>query len=181
MHDFDRYPLLDGALDLSGTNRIFWAKSLESYTQNTWTNALYKCPSYLGLTLPGTNTQPTGWSTPRGSYAYNFQGSGQIPPKSGTPLMELGLDNRKGSDVRVPSDMIMIGDSGSVAESIDRYYVSNLYRDIRFRHHPGLNLVFCDDHVEFNSVDRLFERTEAGRKRWNYDNEPHPESWKDKP
>jgi prepilin-type processing-associated H-X9-DG protein len=49
------------------------------------------------------------------------------------------------------------------------------------RHWPGLNLVFCDGHVEMNQAVRLFERTEAARKRWNFDNEPHPESWRDKP
>lgn len=89
-------------------------------------------------------------------------------------------DTRKESEIAAPSDAYAIGD----AMGFDNDY------SVRARpsnspttsfpfpsHWPGLNSVFCDGHVEFNRVVRLFERTETARRRWNFDNQPHPETW----
>ena len=48
------------------------------------------------------------------------------------------------------------------------------------------NALFCDGHVEESQSDRFpkttdgyFKPTENHAKRWNYDNEPHPETFQE--
>jgi prepilin-type processing-associated H-X9-DG protein len=45
------------------------------------------------------------------------------------------------------------------------------------RHAGGRNVVFCDGHVESLKRKRLFAPVETVRRRWNTDNQPHPETW----
>jgi prepilin-type processing-associated H-X9-DG protein len=45
------------------------------------------------------------------------------------------------------------------------------------RHRRGANLVFCDGHVEFAKQNKWIESTAFARRRWNNDNQPHPETW----
>jgi hypothetical protein len=57
-------------------------------------------------------------------------------------------------------------------------------------HHGGETGLFCDAHVEAEKSELIQRRQypnsyyansfvpdEAHAKRWNYDNEPHPETW----
>ncbi len=39
-------------------------------------------------------------------------------------------------------------------------------------------MVFCDGHVELARQTNWIGATEQMRKRWNHDNEPHPETWR---
>lgn len=110
--DYQAYPLytfdLDGFLLPLG----FWHTQLLPYTKNDWTNGLYRCPSYQGLTLP-----PTDIGDPLGSYGYNANGTMFA-------LSRLGLGGYledpddwdssvpiKESQVASPSDMIALGDA----------------------------------------------------------------------
>jgi prepilin-type processing-associated H-X9-DG protein len=45
------------------------------------------------------------------------------------------------------------------------------------RHNRGANIVFCDGHVEHARQKKWLAQTEQARRRWNHDNEPHPEVW----
>ncbi|HWW03193.1 MAG TPA: prepilin-type N-terminal cleavage/methylation domain-containing protein [Candidatus Acidoferrum sp.] len=45
------------------------------------------------------------------------------------------------------------------------------------RHNQGANAAFCDGHVEFAKLALWFRQTETARRRWNIDNQPHPETW----
>jgi prepilin-type processing-associated H-X9-DG protein len=45
------------------------------------------------------------------------------------------------------------------------------------RHDGGANMVFCDGHIEFAKRKKWIEGTDAARRRWNNDHEPHPETW----
>jgi len=51
-------------------------------------------------------------------------------------------------------------------------------------HRGGENAAFCDGHVESENSDRIpqwsssiFKADVAHTRRWNYDNQPHPETW----
>jgi len=47
-----------------------------------------------------------------------------------------------------------------------------------FAIHPGgYNLVFCDGHIEIMKYARMIEASDDARARWNYDHQPHRETW----
>jgi prepilin-type processing-associated H-X9-DG protein len=75
--------------------------------------------------------------------------------------------------------MIAIGDylesslqnqNGEIAFHRPRNFISD-------RHSGGGNVVFCDGHVEYGKQTIWMKPSDVARKRWNYDNEPHPETW----
>ena len=170
-----------------------WDKSLEPYLQNNWTNALFKCPSYKGPTYPITPAPPGLSRDPAGSYCYNAQGTSQTGGTSqpgggkrtlglGGWYVALGTDegSRKESEIRAPSDMIAIGDTIRYEDQeylVRTFRYTGGYLPSHQSGTKGLNIVFCDGHVEFIRADRVFERTETSRRRWNCDHEPHPETW----
>ena len=90
----------------------FWHDRLRPYTQHDWTNDLYRCPSYKGLTLPGND-----FADPLGSYGYNANGTrfAFSPYGLGGSLTE--PDNWdsavpiRESAVTAPADMIALGDA----------------------------------------------------------------------
>jgi prepilin-type processing-associated H-X9-DG protein len=45
------------------------------------------------------------------------------------------------------------------------------------RHKTRANILFCDGHVESLKEKALIESSNEVRRRWNNDNEPHPETW----
>jgi hypothetical protein len=51
----------------------------------------------------------------------------------------------------------------------------------RFVHGTLLNVAFCDQHVETVVGSKLFEPSNEARRRFNYDHNPHPETWPDRP
>jgi prepilin-type processing-associated H-X9-DG protein len=98
------------------------------------------------------------------------------------------------SEVAVPVDMIAVGDGtanitrgkvGVVSGALYRTeqglpFVgdSALYRslmDFALKRHGGrVNIVFCDGHVEQDTLKRLFlDLDDAALRRWNHDNLPH--------
>jgi prepilin-type processing-associated H-X9-DG protein len=87
------------------------------------------------------------------------------------------LLGRKTSEAMVvaPADMIAIGDSAGGDALIPYNEVYTLWT----RHKRSHNTVFCDGHVEGMKMGERKKKTEAARKRWNIDNEPHPETWMD--
>jgi prepilin-type N-terminal cleavage/methylation domain-containing protein/prepilin-type processing-associated H-X9-DG protein len=98
----------------------FWHTQLLPYTTYQWTNNLYRCPAYKGLTLDGNDL-----AVPLGSYGYNANGV-----KYGLSNLGLGAIYTKvdpegnladanslnevrilESMVKVPVDMIAFGDA----------------------------------------------------------------------
>jgi len=110
--DYHAYPVFtydqDGFLVPLG----FWHERLQPYTRHDWTNDLYRCPSYKGLTLPGNDI-----ADPLGSYGYNANGTkfDFSPLGLGGYLTE--PDNWdsvvaiRPSAVTTPADMIALGDA----------------------------------------------------------------------
>jgi prepilin-type N-terminal cleavage/methylation domain-containing protein/prepilin-type processing-associated H-X9-DG protein len=115
--DTGYYPVYGGDPNVS-PEYVFWSEPLQPYTRSLWTNKLYRCPDYQGLTLDGNQK-----SLPLGSYGYNGNGVKWTPSELGlggflvkAPLNEQfkDLDWRlrvADSRIKSPSDMIALGDA----------------------------------------------------------------------
>jgi prepilin-type processing-associated H-X9-DG protein len=44
-------------------------------------------------------------------------------------------------------------------------------------HNQGGNMVFLDDHVEWQHWWKWIELSDTAARRWNYDDKPHEEFW----
>jgi prepilin-type processing-associated H-X9-DG protein len=211
--DFGNYPVFNFEPE-SLVVTEFWHEKLRSYTKSEWTNGLYRCPDYKGLTLQGTE-----FAVPLGSYGYNANGV-----KYGLSTLGLGgvftrvygegdwgdfesVPPIKESQVRVPSDMIALGDANLVvvppiilraiygvtapvtyngfgilditmrnnAQAPSWPGSQGVVQETSRRHRASHNIAFCDGHVENQKEKKLFERTDKALRRWNNDNEPHPD------
>jgi len=112
------YPVYNVDPSVSLKN-FFWNEALRPYTSASWTNKLYRCADYKGLTVDGT-----AQSVPLGSYGYNANGTKYTPSYlglGGALAKVVGNDAYKDLDggflrvseakVVAPSDMIAIGDA----------------------------------------------------------------------
>jgi prepilin-type N-terminal cleavage/methylation domain-containing protein/prepilin-type processing-associated H-X9-DG protein len=130
--DYGYYPVYNVDPTFSLTN-LFWSEALRPYTFAAWTNKLFRCADYKGLTYDGTAD-----AAPLGSYGYNGNGTKYTPSFFGlggplvkyvgtTNLQSLGGSSWHVSEaqVKAPSDMIAFGDatlSWSPASILRRYY-----------------------------------------------------------
>ncbi|MCS1406857.1 MAG: Type II secretion system protein G [Verrucomicrobia subdivision 3 bacterium] len=119
MHDNEYYPVYNFDPSVAIENK-FWTESLAPYTNAHWTNKLFKCPDYKGLTLVGNDD-----ANPLGSYGYNANGTKMRPSHLGLggafaalaasqepeKQFTVRVIRIKESRVRTPSDMIAIGDA----------------------------------------------------------------------
>ena len=106
------------------------------------------------------------------------------------PPYDLGLGLGKGfgfigmSSVRVPADMIALGDL-QLPSQVARFVISPWHKQplagvdsvIPLRHAGGSDMVFVDSHVEWLKRPRWIAETDSVRLRWNNDHQPHPETW----
>jgi prepilin-type N-terminal cleavage/methylation domain-containing protein/prepilin-type processing-associated H-X9-DG protein len=130
-------------------------------------------------------------------YAYNGLGTGS-PQKN----LNLGLGGMRDTDpqnpnlflrwlsvkepmIQKPSDMIATGDI-NIAAAKANDALSPAYFEIMQKypvywpaehHNRRANMVFCDAHVESAKQTNWMAATDLARRRWNKDNEPHPETW----
>jgi len=110
--DTHTYPVF--SFDQNGgiINLGFWSTHLIPYVQHDWTNDLYLCPSYRGLTLAGNNL-----AVPLGSYGYNANGVqfGLSPFGLGGYLTNPADTNTiqviRESAIAAPAEMIEVGDA----------------------------------------------------------------------
>jgi prepilin-type N-terminal cleavage/methylation domain-containing protein/prepilin-type processing-associated H-X9-DG protein len=162
------------------------------YSTNHWDFLLLTCggknPSVFLCPARNPSTTWTNLQQFNPTYGYNGYGSGwDVTPSGGSVNLGLGGISSKPvvplpeSAVVAPSDMIAIGDypelepgrqDGDIAGALDEY--DDFVAD---RHNKGANVVFCDAHVEFAKQTNWMKAVESARKRWNYDNQPHPETW----
>ena len=132
VNDFEYYPVYNVDPTI-GLENAFWPSTLQAYTGANWTNKLYQCPDYRGLTLGGNDD-----GAPLGSYGYNANGTKFTPSDLGlggaltkialsNPISDLdgGAIRVKESHIRAPSDMIAIGDAHLVWSS--PAIINNLY------------------------------------------------------
>jgi prepilin-type processing-associated H-X9-DG protein/prepilin-type N-terminal cleavage/methylation domain-containing protein len=83
-------------------------------------------------------------------------------------------------DINNPSDLIAIGESATWISPndppggiVDNYHAVSLI----LPHNGRANVLFCDGHVEHATGAKWIEGSDFARKRWNNDNQPHPETW----
>ncbi len=116
--DFEYYPVYNVDPSISFANN-FWPEALEPYTGMKWTNKLYRCPDYGGVSVDGNSD-----GAPLGSYGYNANGTKFTPSDFGLGgiLSKVAFDDSvhiseqsvlriKDTKVRAPADMIAVGDA----------------------------------------------------------------------
>ena len=172
--DYQNYPLWTSPASFG---QQYWDGTVLFLASNN--RRLFACPANK-TAPPWTNS-----FYPNSSYDYNLAGTARYNPFTPPPL---GLDSGtiKGLPevrVKVPSDMIAVScaNPGSVSggdhDQDDLYPVNLLSELTPARHNNGANIVFCDAHVEYAKLAVWLQRTDRARRRWNNDNQPHPETW----
>ncbi|MDA1277303.1 MAG: prepilin-type N-terminal cleavage/methylation domain-containing protein [Verrucomicrobia bacterium] len=186
-----------------------WSQLINAYIDQPYRNMKFGELSGV-FDCPGDRS--TGPRFASGSYGYNTVGlttnyyydtlalglggiEPGIDPSSRVPFFAHPTPD---SDVKVPSDMIALGDGfsslsvgtnlfhihhngtltrqhmrGSPAPSDDWVGESD---PVRLRHSGRLSIDFCDGHVESITVESLFvDNSDQALRRWNKDNQPHRE------
>jgi prepilin-type N-terminal cleavage/methylation domain-containing protein/prepilin-type processing-associated H-X9-DG protein len=196
--DNSAYPLAGSYVNNS---RVSWDQALRRYTASQWDDPLFKCPAYKWKSSTEAVSRSIDFLSYRfGSYAYNADGSGLTHMSLG-----LGFDMATAgngslwpgaiaseSGVRVPADMIAIGDApiwvrpftGEVGGcfTLDwqfgrimsyNHEPAKMLKADRQRHKDRYNLVFCDGHAETLRRTVIFGIEDSGTKRLNRDNQPY--------
>ena len=188
--DFQKYPLF---AELGRPqSQSLWDNKLVPYTAKT--PAVFNCPSNKGV-RPWTNDPPrpgpsTGHANP--SYGYNISGCGHYGHGDVKEALGLGGTSMEAmnprpapvpeGNVRSPSDLIGVADYKPQSDADGDFDPINLLADLpTTRHNGGANAVFIDVHVEFAKQKIWLEKSEVRRRRWNIDNEPHREFWRNNP
>ncbi len=162
-----------------------WYNQLSSYYGGQ--DKVMDCPTYKGN--KGFFWFMNFFAYYGGSYGYNGFGvrSSGGSYDTSPELLGLGGDNpyMAGDSpipsvaedrVRVPADMLAIGDSMLLGASGTTGYLLTMTAgsasDPR-RHNGGSNLAFVDGHTETLRNEDLVSTNEPSRRRWNNDHEPH--------
>ena len=176
--DFRGYPY---SADFS--RGMLWYSYISNYYGGQ--EKLMDCPAYKGE--KGFYWFPSFIGYNGGSYGYNGFGtrsSGLVYQTTDEILGLGGSFGVGGNDllcvterrVRMPSDMIAMGDSMFVIGTTTPGYLLTLTGGFRAdprRHNGGSNIAFADGHSENKRNDRLVANEDANRRRWNNDHEPH--------
>lgn len=110
--DNHAYPIYSFDLHGETVPYPFWPDQLRPYTKSDWTNGLYQCPSYKGVTQAGSSL-----GDPLGSYGYNANGVQFSLSNLGLggylmdPNDETSVTAIKESAVLSPSEMVELGDA----------------------------------------------------------------------
>ena len=116
------------------------------------------------------------------SYGYNEVGTGYgntSDVERGTLGLLFGTVGLPESGLAVASDMIAIGDVMEFGAE-DGDIAANFHEPddwVAERHSKGGNVVFCDDHVEYDKQVNWMKADDTHRRRWNRDNLPHSDTW----
>lgn len=118
VHDNGSYPVYNYD-NFTDQPTVFWHVQLLPYTSYAWTNRLFRCPAYKGITIDGNDL-----AVPLGSYGYNANGVkfflsdyglggiySKVDPRGstlGAPLEEFRIPE---SRVKSAQDMIALGDA----------------------------------------------------------------------
>jgi prepilin-type N-terminal cleavage/methylation domain-containing protein/prepilin-type processing-associated H-X9-DG protein len=196
------YPLIGTAFNAYKPQGAKWYDDLHAYMTQRWTNDIYSCPGYKGDVADGRIRRNVIFASV-GSYGYNVGSSdkaGRLQFGVGGQFLgpgEITQTPTSESEVKVPSDMILVGDSFSTLsqkrrvllvglEMLSRQLYAELdpgaagggegpgAKEAGTRHRKTMNVVFGDAHVESPKYARmLLDLNPDVLKRWHSDNEPH--------
>ena len=184
--DTDYYPYI-----FNTPNRQVWFTQISDYLSG---EPLLRCPSYRGKS--GFRWLGDLFIFQGGSYGYNAFGTAartnfwQTSHRPGDNVLGMGgaifgqeADSARPirvSQIRAPSDMLATGDSLIEGPGISLQLTPGdaFIRQQPLRHVTGMNAAFVDTHVEFAPLTKFGALTDEARRRWNNDNQPHPETWK---
>jgi prepilin-type N-terminal cleavage/methylation domain-containing protein len=191
------YPANSG----SGYASTWWEGLLLPFCGGDWERnwKLFQCPSVPVPSASWSHTYDynkfgTGFSWDTEHINLGLSGDVWVPDRHASALaLERANKALPESRVLVPSDMIAVGHFVPftlVGFGWPGWFIP---RDSKYRprHYHSLDIgLFCDGHVESSNPDRIrnqpwpgmnewrmFKPDEAHTKRWNNDNEPHPENW----
>jgi prepilin-type N-terminal cleavage/methylation domain-containing protein/prepilin-type processing-associated H-X9-DG protein len=176
---------------------VIEASTNNGYSENdrSWVAQLTR--EGLGISRPITNCYQKGvWSCPSAQWGawtlehfapvcYGYNTYGMLFP--GDASSDLGLQGHYDAvsrlwrpiteaEVRVPSEMMAIGDSydGGVAFPRRKLATFERFGNLLTRHAGRANVLFCDGHVESPRLKVLFDdSSDAALVRWNRDHLPH--------
>jgi prepilin-type processing-associated H-X9-DG protein len=178
-----------------------WYEDLFPYTQQGWSNSLYGCPGYKGPIFDGRPGDGIVYHS-IGSYGYNVGTANRTetfqfgPGGKYVSSISITLTPVSEKEVKMPSDLILSGDSFSTWSQKDRRAMVGLdllsrrlyssidpgkwemppEKDTAVRHRSQMNTVFADGHVEGGNYRRLlFDLNPELVRRWHIDNDPHLE------
>ncbi len=180
----------------SPTNFSMWPDYIQPYTSAFYTNDVYRCPAYGGLTVQHTAVSegsPGCW----GSYAYSSAIGLTVSPSFpwNQRLGGNGFIATRESAVQKPCDMYAMADARQANDAppytgpapFGFSWLSNerftpfLLEVTTGPHSGGYKMLFCDTHVEGAKRAKLFEKSDTSSRRWWCDNQPHPEVWPNYP
>jgi prepilin-type processing-associated H-X9-DG protein/prepilin-type N-terminal cleavage/methylation domain-containing protein len=89
------------------------------------------------------------------------------------------------AQVNAPADMIAAGDIEPGSPAPGFFWSSGYFDPVGTNywywpgklHNGAANMVFCDGHVESARQTNWLSASDPARRRWNNDDEPHPETW----
>ena len=196
--DYNHFPYT-----LNTASRDVWFMQISQYLEM---KSLLRCPKFRGVSKPfwdggvfvemgdGVSYGYNGFGTKGRSISWidhnisrdDVLGLGGLRAEE-SPDVQHSLPVPM-SRIRVPSDMLAIGDSaiGRLRKFNFLLNIEDIGNTIQSnfipRHWKGINMVFVDGHVEFDSLEDWIARTPPqARRRWNNDNRPHPETWEPPP
>jgi prepilin-type N-terminal cleavage/methylation domain-containing protein/prepilin-type processing-associated H-X9-DG protein len=203
----DRYPPCYRFVESRGrgtaANAVasLWNAYLVPYLDNN--RSVFDCPAFPDFFRWTTIPSAAGYSYPTNiqgnrpfCYAINWAGVAAGAMGLGNGQVNPEAESRKPSEIKAPADMIAIGDdssyttndpatgykSGSWGKFVFIYSSLAPFSDrvlfIGTVHDQGGNMVFLDGHVEWQHWWKWIEYSDAAAKRWNYDDQPHEEFWK---
>src|SRR5579859_5798956 len=207
LDDFRKYPAFEslseaqhGYFDAQYTGiwaprSGFWDHKLLTYVRGGL--GVFVCPANGTAKDPNTNWFFRDGSLqvcPNLSYGYNVCGTANFFEFLPTPTF-LGLGGTMQvnpdfvfclpeSSVMVPAEMVAIADEDLLATDDDHdldFSPELLFRmGLTGRHAGGANASFCDGHVEYAKTNRWTAPIDEVRRRWNYDHQPHRETWRER-
>jgi prepilin-type N-terminal cleavage/methylation domain-containing protein/prepilin-type processing-associated H-X9-DG protein len=193
LDEFDRYPATSG-FGILGFNSAYgwlmlddWKETLIPYVGvqggefagHEATMRTLRCPQ-----LVSNDDHKRG----HGQYACNASGTAKF--LAATNLGLGGYTDGKfrptaESHIIMPADMIAVGDIapgtsfGQMFSTSGHFDICSTNRALwpGANHNGQANMLFCDSHVESARQTNWLSSSEAARRRWNNDHEPHPETW----
>ena len=172
----------DGAPDLEFSSFL-------SRFAGSGSRSVFHCPSAGKDYHYSTNDLAVNFAARKRSYGVNNFGTAHVaPPSFGVDALTVAMPtplwrSLPENAVVAPSLFITVGDSQ--ADGWRDATIGTTARDVDLktqkwpgaRHKRGANMAFADGHIEWRTVRRWLERDLIVRSLWNFDNQPHEETW----